>query len=166
MIQLLIIKAIQPDISDVVTQFFQKRWGSTQMVISSGVYDCASLDGFVALNENDEIIGLLTYVEKETGWEIISLDSVVEGRGVGRALLKAIEQYALSQNINNIHLVTTNDNVHALAFYQKRGYRLKRILVDSVEQARMLKPSIPEIGNNGIPIHDEIELEKCLNVQQ
>lgn len=48
---MLIIKPIEPNVQGDVTHFFQARWGSTQMVISSGVYDCASMDGFIALNE-------------------------------------------------------------------------------------------------------------------
>ncbi|GAF15103.1 acetyltransferase, GNAT family [Bacillus sp. JCM 19046] len=162
---MLIIKPIEPNVQGDVTHFFQTRWGSTQMVISSGVYDCASMDGFIALNEKNEIIGLLTYMEREESVEIISLDSIVEGRGVGKALLQAIEQHALRKQINKIQLVTTNDNLYALAFYQKRGYRLRRILIDAVKQARVQKPSIPLVGYDKIPIHDEIELGKQLMEQ-
>ena len=33
---------------------------------------------------------------------------------------------------------------------------------NAVEKARLLKPEIPSIGLNGIPIRDQIELEKIL----
>jgi len=64
--------------------------------------------------------------------------------------------------LKRLTLITTNDNVHALAFYQKRGFRLERIVTDAVNVVRLEKPSIPLIGNNGIPLHDEIVLSKQL----
>jgi hypothetical protein len=55
--------------------------------------------------------------------------------------------------------VTTNDNLGALRFYQRRGLRLVALHVGAVAESRRLKPSIPEVGHDGIPIRDELELE-------
>lgn len=62
-----------------------------------------------------------------------------------------------------IKLITTNDSLLALKFFQKRGFVLSKIINNAVEKARKLKPEIPLIGNDGIPIRDEIELIKDLN---
>ena len=148
-----------------VLHFFEEHWGSTEMVISSGIYDCSQLEGFAFLDEQRAIIGLITYIMREEDCEIISLDSTVEGRGIGSALVKAVEQEAFGQGCTSISLITTNDNLHALKFYQKRGYYLLEILRNAVEQARAYKPSIPFIGNDGIPIRDEIRLQKQLDYQ-
>jgi ribosomal protein S18 acetylase RimI-like enzyme len=59
-------------------------------------------------------------------------------------------------------LLTTNDNLHALRFYQRRGFRLAALYPGALAEARKLKPSIPETGYHGIPIRDEIELEMSL----
>ena len=80
--------------------------------------------------------------------------------GVGSALLESIEAAACFQMATRLWLITTNDNIRALRFYQRRGYRLVAVYPGAVEVARKLKPSIPELGNDGISIHDEIELEK------
>ena len=59
-------------------------------------------------------------------------------------------------------LITTNDNLNALRFYQGRGFRLVAVHPGAVEASRRLKPQIPELGSFGIPIRDELELELSL----
>ncbi|MBG9455961.1 hypothetical protein ABE61_18400 [Lysinibacillus sphaericus] len=143
-----------------VLQFFKEHWGSTEMVISSGIYDSSKLEGFVYVDEQKMILGLVTYHIREEECEIISLDSIVEGKGIGSLLVQAVEQNAFEQGCTIITLITTNDNLDALKFYQKRGYHLVEIIQNAVEQARVYKPDIPFIGNDGIPIRDEIRLAK------
>lgn len=149
-------------LTDKVSRFFIEHWGSTEMVVSTGVYDCAALDGFAALDENNEIIGLITFDQKEKEMEIISLDSLLEGQGIGSLLLEQLEQLAEAENRKHITLITTNDNLHALKFYQKRGYVLARLFPHAVAEARKKKPSIPLIGEHGIPLRDELLLIKKL----
>jgi ribosomal protein S18 acetylase RimI-like enzyme len=146
-----------------IIEFFKLHWGSTKMVISSGVYDCSTLDGFAVLNEEGQIIGLITYVIKDDECEIISLDSTEEGKGIGTALVKEVENLATKKKCQLLKLITTNDNLLALKFYQKRGFILSKIIHNAVEKARKIKPEIPLIGNDGIPIRDEIELIKVLS---
>jgi len=146
-----------------IIEFFKLHWGSTKMVISSGVYDCSTLDGFAVLNEEGQIIGLITYVIKDDECEIISLDSTEEGKGIGTALVKEVENLATKKKCQLLKLITTNDNLLALKFYQKRGFILSKIIHNAVEEARKIKPEIPLTGNDGIPIRDEIELIKVLS---
>ncbi|OMF56781.1 GNAT family N-acetyltransferase [Paenibacillus sp. FSL R5-0490] len=148
---------------DKIIEFFKLHWGSPEMVISSGVYDCSALDGFAVLNEEDKIIGLITYIIKNTECEIISLDSTEEGKGIGTSLVEEVENLAKKKNCRIVKLITTNDNLLALKFYQKRGFILSQIILNAVEEARKVKPEIPLIGNEGIQIRDEIVLMKVLN---
>lgn len=126
-------------------------------------YDCSTLDGFAVINEEYKIIGLITYIIKNNECEIISLDSIEEGKGIGTSLIREVDKVARNNNCKLLKLITTNDNLLALKFYQKRGFHLSKILKNAVEKAREIKPEIPLIGNDGIPIRDEIELEKLLN---
>ncbi|KGR76270.1 GNAT family N-acetyltransferase [Ureibacillus sinduriensis] len=158
------VKSVRDLPKSKMIDFFKLHWGSPQMVISSGVYDCSELDGFAVL-KGDEMIGLITYIVENGECEIISLDSVEEGKGIGTLLVEEVESMAMSQLLTRIRLVTTNDNLLALKFYQKRGYRLSRIINNAVDRARRIKPEIPLIGNEGIPIQDEIELVKQLEEQ-
>ncbi|MFL0364880.1 GNAT family N-acetyltransferase [Pseudobacillus sp. 179-B 2D1 NHS] len=146
-----------------VNDFFIEHWGSPEMVISSGIFDCTKLKGFAVVNEKEVIVGYITYVIGSNECEIISLDSIEEGKGIGSALLQKVEQTAKEEGCNMIKLITTNDNLHALKFYQKRGYYLTELYRGAVVEARKLKPEIPDLGNDGIPVHDEILLTKLLD---
>jgi GNAT superfamily N-acetyltransferase len=94
-----------------VQKFFIAHWGSAQMVVSTGVYDCSELDGFAALQDNGEIAGLITFVIRGEECEIVSLDSVIENHGIGSALLKQVETFAAQHGCALIRLITTNDNL-------------------------------------------------------
>lgn len=144
-----------------VIQFFKEHWGSAQMIISSGIYNCDQLDGYI-YEEDEEILGLLTYVFNEDILEVISLDSMSERQGIGSKLMQEVELLANQKGSLKITLITTNDNLNALKFYQKRGYRIVNVIPDAVAKAREIKPSIPLIGNEAIPLHDELKLEKIL----
>ena len=157
------IKEINELNREKVIYFFREHWGSSEMVISSGIYQCEKLDGFI-FEDNNNIIGLVTYVVKtnENEIEIISLDSIQEGQGIGSALIQKVENTAMQKQIQIVSLVTTNDNLNVLKFYQKRGYRIISVISDAVNEARKIKPSIPLISSEGIPIKDELILKKII----
>jgi GNAT superfamily N-acetyltransferase len=146
---------------DWAADFIDTRWGSSRIVVHGNLYVPSTLPGLVALR-GDEKVGLLTYHLDGDACEIVTLDSVLPGQGVGSALLEAVKQVARDAGCRRLWLVTTNDNLDALRFYQKRGFVLAALHPDAVEQARRLKPEIPLVGEDGIPLRDEIELEMSL----
>lgn len=146
-----------------INHFFIEHWGSPEMVISSGTFQCNELEGFAVLNELEEIIGLVTYKIHGGICEIISLDSLVEKRGIGSSLINKVEKIAQEKDTSRVKVTTTNDNLNAVNFYQKRGYQIIEVLPNAVDQARKVKPEIPLTADNGIPIRDEIVLQKCLS---
>jgi N-acetylglutamate synthase-like GNAT family acetyltransferase len=85
------------------------------------------------------------------------------GQGVGTALLNTLSQRLASEGVQQLCVTTTNDNLGALSFYQRRGFRLIRLRPDAVTKARALKPSIPVISAQKIPIRDEIDLVLALS---
>jgi GNAT superfamily N-acetyltransferase len=122
------------------------------------------LDHPALLAEADgEIVGMLTYVP-EPGWEqceVLTLHVTDQWHGVGTALIETVEQLAARHRCARLWLITTNDNIDALRFYQRRGLELAAIHRHAVDDSRSrLKPEIPVAGAYGIPIRDEIELEK------
>jgi ribosomal protein S18 acetylase RimI-like enzyme len=155
------IKEITVENREKIVSFFKEHWGSTEMVISTGIYQCDTLDGFI-FEENNQIIGLVTYVIKDNEIEVISLDSLQEGKGIGSSLMKKVEYIAKQKKLQVVSLITTNDNLNALKFYQKRNYRITSIIPNGVNKARNLKPSIPLIGHDEIPLNDELILKKIL----
>lgn len=120
------------------------------------------LPGFVAWI-GGERASLLTYAVRGDECEVVTLDSPLAGRGAGRAVMDAARDAAMDAGCRRLWLVTTNDNVHALGFYQRWGMDLcafRRGAVD--ESRRTLKPEIPPLAGNGIPIAHELELELLL----
>ncbi len=139
----------------------QTAWGSTVMVTRGQIYDLTMLPGLVA-EEGTATIGLLVYHLDGDGCEVVTLNSWREGSGVGTALLAAARTLAQEQHCQRLWLITTNDNRQALSFYQHRGFVHKATYENALEAARLLKPDIPLIGKDGIPLRDEIELEIIL----
>lgn len=148
-----------------VSQYIDYRWGSKRMVAHGQLYIPHTLPGFVALrgeSGQEERVGLITYHLEDDACEIVTLDSDLPGQGVGTALVRTVRQFARDEGCRRLWLVTTNDNMNALRFYQKRGFTLAALRPNAMERARELKPEIPLVGNDGIPLRDEIELEMML----
>ena len=144
-----------------IDDFIIRQWFSLRMVLHGESVDLGAADGWYAV-EDDEIVGLITYRVSDDGMEILSLDSLHEQHGVGTALLNMAISYARNSGISKITLRTTNDNLPALRFYQKRGFDMSRLFCNAVDQSRKLKPEIPLFGIDGIPLKHEIELEMNL----
>jgi GNAT superfamily N-acetyltransferase len=141
-----------------LASFWESHWGSTIIVIHGRVYHPQDVAGFY-IRQGEQLLGLVTYILEAGECEIVSLDSLREGQGVGSALIAKVIETAMNAHSRRVWLVTTNDNVNALRFYQKRGFSLVRINRNAVDESRKIKPQISEIGMHGIPIRDEIELE-------
>ncbi len=146
-------------------QLFIQHWHDDYVVAHEHTYHPEDLEAFVAVEENN-LKGLLAFIVEGNELEIVTLDSFVERQGIGSRLLECVEQKALERGCKRLWLVTTNDNLHALGFYQRRGFQIVNVIPNAVDRARKLKPSIPLKAENGIPIRDELTLEKRLNFQQ
>ncbi len=144
-----------------VNDFIAAHWFSTDMIIRGAKIDMTQADGIVGL-EAARIIGLLTYAITDQTFEIISLDSLVEGKGIGTALLDRAVRIAKENGCHKIIVVTTNDNINAIRFYQKRGFDMARLYRNALDFSRKIKPEIPLTGENGIPLKHEIEFELSL----
>ena len=142
-----------------VNKILVNEWEATDIIIRGKVIDGTKLDGFIALR-NNEIIGLITYMVEANECEICSLNSFIENKGIGTALINKVKEYAKKNSCSRIKLITTNDNIRGLEFYQKMGFTFSNLFKNSIEEySRKLKPQIPLYADNGLPIRDEIELE-------
>jgi len=140
---------------------WKKHWGDEFVVAHGVIYRPDTLDGFVAI-DGDEWVGEITYTVSADEVEIVSIDSLREGQGIGTALINAVIEEVRNLDFKRIFVITTNDNLNAMGFYQKRGFELAAIHRGAVNESRKLKPSIPQIGMNNIPLRDEIVLELVL----
>ena len=155
------IRPLNKDDRTWVVSLLTEHWGSPQIITRGKIHRADELPGFIAVQRNKPA-GLLIYRIDGKECEITSMNSLAEGKGVGSALVDAVKDACMAAGCKRLWLITTNDNTTSLRFWQKRGFRLAAIYLNAVEQSRQLKPEIPLIGNDGIPIRDEIELEIIL----
>ena len=152
------IRAITVNDAPWIRRLLVERWGSGAIVTRGRLHQADQLPGFVADSAGTRL-GLITYRIEGDQCEVVSLDSVRAGVGIGSALLDAVGTAAREAGCRRTWLITTNDNLAALRFYQKRGWRLVAVHREALAESRKLKPEIPQIGIDGIPLRDEIELE-------
>lgn len=138
---------------------FEKRWGDEIAVGRGRVWTPHELPALVAVDDAGERVGFATYIVEAVVAELVSIDALRTGAGVGQRLVDAVAAAARAAGADRLLVMTTNDNLVALRFYQRAGFRLAELRPGAVDEARAtLKPSIPETGNNGIPLRDEIDL--------
>lgn len=149
------IRAIEEADHDNVVDLLTKRWTSPLQLLDGKMVDASRLPGFIA-EEDGEIAGLVTVIKRDEEWEILTLDSLKGQSGTGTLLLNALIGDAVEHGIKRVTVRTSNDNLDAFRFYQRRGFRLEGVNPGVIDEERKMKPEIPMTGEYGIPIHDEV----------
>jgi len=153
-----ILRETSKNDSSTIKKLVDKRWGGEPLIIRGEKYYPSSLDGIIALKK-EQVVGFLIYDIQNKICEIVVFEVFEKHKGIGTSILNKLIEIAKDKDCDRLHLMTTNDNLDALRFYQRRGFRICSIHINSMEISRKIKPSIPEIGDYGIPIRDEIDLE-------
>lgn len=156
------IHPIEKDDLPAIAAHVRDFWGNTTLVAHGDVFQIQDLEGLKAILDGS-IVGFLHYQIRGEECEILTLASLREGIGVGTSLIESVEKIARNNHCHLLCLITTNDNLHALGFYQRRGFHLTALFEGQIELSRKLKPSIPTLGMDNIPIRDELRLEKILS---
>ncbi len=161
---LLVADNVEGKITRAEPQFIAERlrdsWG-LPVVSPARQYMPEDIDGgLVWLDGAGEPRGLIAWAIDGTQAEIVTMDAFIQGAHIGGRLLDAAEADLAANGVHTITIATTNDNLRALAFYARRGYRLIRLHLDAMDRVRAMKPGVPATGNDGIPLRDMWELEK------
>jgi GNAT superfamily N-acetyltransferase len=146
---------------DWLFHLFKTHWSDTTVACRGRVIDLFQAQTKVACLEGVPV-GVINYIPCIENHEIVSVISEVPRLGIGRLLALEVESDAREAGCPRLTAVTTNDNTDAFRFWQRQGFRVVGVSIDGVTEARCLKPSIPEVGQSGIPIRDEIILSKVL----
>jgi ribosomal protein S18 acetylase RimI-like enzyme len=139
-----------------------RGWGDDFVVTRGRKVYPTDIEGFYAVDILGQRIGLITFEVVGDQCEIVTLDAFEKFRGIGTALIEKVREVAAERGCRRLWLITTNDNLDAIRFYQRRGFTIAAVHVNALAVSRRLKPSIPEVGWHGIPLRDEIEFEMTL----
>jgi GNAT superfamily N-acetyltransferase len=152
------VRALEPGEGDWLRAALRERWAG-EVVLGRGLARTPDdLEALVALDEDGTRVGFATYVVEGETAELVTIDALRRGAGVGSALLAAVKRVAREAGCARLLVMTTNDNLNALRFYQRAGFRLVALRPRAVDEVRLRKPAISLLGEHAIPIRDEIDL--------
>src|SRR3954453_12473681 len=156
-----VVRAISPGDREWVGESLTEEWGSTLVARLSELVDTTDLPGYVAELAGQRV-GLALTACRGDEYEVVSISVTMPRQGAGRLLMQACVEDARSAGCRRLWLITTNNNVGALAFYQRLGLDLCALHRHAMTRSRELKPSIPERDAAGLRIDHELELELLL----
>jgi len=145
-----------------IKELYRQYWSGDICVSRGKVQKVDDFTGGFVAETGGQNTGFVTYTITGPEMEITGIVSLKEKSGTGSALVKAVIELAKKQKIKKVCLVTTNDNLNGIGFWQKRGFKFVKVYPGSMEYVRKIKPAVPLIGENGIPLRDELELEMIL----
>ena len=149
--------AIRAEDRNRIAAFLVERWHDRVVMLDGRAIDAATLPGFVEFGDG-AVLGLVTLLDGVSESEIVTLDAVNAFTGLGTRFVEKAAQRASDLRLSRLVVRTTNDNLDALRFYQRRGFRLHRLVPRAIDEERRVDPSIPLFGHYGIPVRDELML--------
>jgi N-acetylglutamate synthase-like GNAT family acetyltransferase len=145
-----------------IKELYARTWSGDICVSRGKVQKVDDFTGGFVAEVGGQKTAFVTYTVSGPELEITGIVSLKEKDGIGSALVKTVIDLAKKQKLKKVCLVTTNDNLNGIGFWQKRGFKLVKVYPGSMEFVRKIKPAVPLIGENGIPLNDELELEMIL----
>lgn len=134
-------------------------WGEAEVECFGREYDVRHLPAFLICDDG-QVVGLASYAVEGDALNLVMLNVLPghQGRGAGRALVTAVEQAARTRGLSRVVVATSNDDLPALYLYQRCGFRLTGLAAGRLVEHH----GGEEPGWAGIPVRDEIRLEKRL----
>ena len=153
------VRRVADDDREWAAETIRSAFASTRLISRGRMHEDAQLlDGYIVCTDGRPI-GLALWREIEGDAELVVIVTTYRGAGAGTALLEAVVEHARKEGWHRLWLTTTNDNTDAIRMYQRDGWEWVGFHRDAVDEARKLKPELPETGNHGIPLKHEIEFE-------
>ena len=146
---------------EVLEELVKLFWGDPIQLMFNQTFRVAQEPAITAKKDGN-IIGFISYNDFRKNAVLIMALGILpgfQGCGIGRTLVEQVENYAKSQGKQQLLVVTSNDNLPALAFYQRHGFQLFEVAPNVIaEKLGGQKP-----GFARIPIRDELRLRKIFS---
>ncbi len=153
-----LIRPSTPADRPFISQTLIHEFTSTQIWSRRQKFEAMDLPALIA-EDRGTPIGLSVFRHDHPEVELLCLVAATHQQGTGSVLLESTRQLAKQLGARRLFLTTTNDNLDALRFYQRRGMRIAAFHQGAMDHARRHNPAIPELGHYNIPMRDDIELE-------
>ena len=155
------VGVIRPARRETIEKFWAARWG-IPIVTPTWIYRPADVEGLSLRDDQERVLGLITWKLNASQAEIVSFDTMEHSRGWGSHLLQAAEEQLAACEAEWVRVFTTNDNLPGLRFYLHRGYRLVKVHLNAMDHVREIKPRVPSHGREGVVLQDLWEVQKSL----
>lgn len=150
-----------PD-KQVIVDLMLAAWGTSHMTVGMQLFDVAQIEAHALYDETGKMLAFASWTTRGPAIILCALHALEQGKSHAKVLLDGLMPLFRQSGARKIRAVTTNDNMTALTFYQRYGFRLSTLYVGAIDAYRPKVPTARSIGEHGIPIHDAIELEFSL----
>jgi GNAT superfamily N-acetyltransferase len=120
-----------------------------------GEYNVAELPAYVVAS-NNHIAGLLSYALEDDALSVASFGVLpgYQGLGAGKMLVEAAKLKAAAEGKTTINVGVSNDDLPAIYFYQRNGFRIWDVKLDAI----LASHGEVRVGFGGITAQDQILL--------
>jgi ribosomal protein S18 acetylase RimI-like enzyme len=153
------IISLTDEYKNKVEEAIMESWSGPYIAVHRELFDLREFPCLIAVSEDNTLLGYCYYRIHNCECEVLAIESFVKNVGVGTALIEAVMSTAKDNFCKRLYLSTTNDITSAIRFYQRRGFTISAFKLNEIEYSRILKPCIPFLGEDDIPILHEIEFE-------
>jgi ribosomal protein S18 acetylase RimI-like enzyme len=156
-----LVRRAEPEDALDAMALFRRDFGRATVIgfgDSMVIEDCPML----VAEMRGELAGALAYRLLPDALHIVALatDPMWQRSGVATHLEGEATFIAQRHGVSRLLFATTNDNLPALYFYQRRGWTITGVVIGGMLEHFGGQPGV---GFSGIPVRDEIRLEKGLS---
>jgi len=144
---------------DEIRELVRQFWGEEKQLTFDIEFNVAEQPAYVAKAGNS-FAGFISLSENPDSLIIVALGVHPEyqGSGIGYSLIKKAESEARKKRKKKLQVSTSNDDLPALGFYQSLGFQIFEVIPNVIAKKHGMALS----GINGLPIRDELRLQKIL----
>jgi ribosomal protein S18 acetylase RimI-like enzyme len=143
-----------------VRKFVRRFWGEEEQLSFDRKFAVAELPAYVA-KVQDSVVGFVSFSTASDALIVVALGVLPRYQccGIGSRLIKKVEGEARRLGKVKVLVTTSNDDLPALSFYQSRGFQIYEVNPNVIAEkhAKVLR------GIGGLPVRDELRLQKTLN---
>ena len=153
-------KIVSEGEKSAVRKFVRRFWGEEKQLTFDRKFAVAELPAYVA-KVRDCVKGFISFSPTSDALIVVALGVLPRYQycGLGSRLIKKVENEARRLGKGKLLVSTSNDDLPALGFYQSHGFQIYQVTPSVIAE----KHEKILVGIGGLPVKDELRLQKMLN---